>query len=484
MSNINVNNINGAYPIAGQSNPSQGFRDNFTSIKNNLTVAYNEITDLQNKAILTSPLSNGTFNNNMAGSVLGNVQLLGWSQSLYNLGNVSGSVSLNFATGNFQELTTTGAVTLGFVNWPNSTGINAVGYATMRIWINVTSIFHTVTFPSTVNLGSSDIAGFNSTTGTLTFDQSGTYVFDISSTNSGSSYFISDVSRNRATIRDPNLYFNPATSYAPTLYVGYGQNGASQSTIYSIIANDQGQNAISTFGSYNSSMLGNLTLGNISNATLDTGKLPGYTITSARGNLATLTYTPVQSGDYLGYHNSVIYTGLQGTANTFQQVASMAFYATGGNVTYGIGGNIAFFTSNGGATSSANALVQALSINNDQSVEVLGILKTDSGIAEKGTYVVTMATSGAATFTANSAISTLIIDSLNSATVATANVILPASPTDRFRFRISSLPIVNTANIYAPNGATIKYTSSGIFGSGNTQVQFTYQAANSTWYRS
>ena len=88
------------------------------------------------------------------------------------------------------------------------------------------------------------------------------------------------------------------------------------------------------------------------------------------------------------------------------------------------------------------------------------------------------------TFTANSGVSTVVIDSLNTATVTAANVILPSSPPDRFKFRISSLPVITTANIYAPNGATIKYTSSGIFGSGNTQVQFTYQAANSTWYRS
>jgi len=33
MSNINPNNINAAYPVAGVDNDSQGFRDNFTNIK-------------------------------------------------------------------------------------------------------------------------------------------------------------------------------------------------------------------------------------------------------------------------------------------------------------------------------------------------------------------------------------------------------------------------------------------------------------------
>jgi len=48
-SNINPNNINGNYPVAGQDNDSQGFRDNFTNISNNFSYAVTEITDLQNK---------------------------------------------------------------------------------------------------------------------------------------------------------------------------------------------------------------------------------------------------------------------------------------------------------------------------------------------------------------------------------------------------------------------------------------------------
>lgn len=46
-STINPNNIDILYPIAGQDNDTQGFRDNFRNIKNNLLTAKNEITDLQ-----------------------------------------------------------------------------------------------------------------------------------------------------------------------------------------------------------------------------------------------------------------------------------------------------------------------------------------------------------------------------------------------------------------------------------------------------
>ena len=35
-SSINPNNIDTTYPVAGQDNDSQGFRDNFTNIKSKL----------------------------------------------------------------------------------------------------------------------------------------------------------------------------------------------------------------------------------------------------------------------------------------------------------------------------------------------------------------------------------------------------------------------------------------------------------------
>lgn len=54
MSSINPNNINILYPIAGQDNDTQGFRNNFRSIKDNFTQAATEITALQN-SVARSP---------------------------------------------------------------------------------------------------------------------------------------------------------------------------------------------------------------------------------------------------------------------------------------------------------------------------------------------------------------------------------------------------------------------------------------------
>jgi hypothetical protein len=64
-SNINPNNIDGSYPVAGQDNNSQGFRDNFTNIKVNFQYAEEEINDLESNAILKAALTGSTLDNNM-----------------------------------------------------------------------------------------------------------------------------------------------------------------------------------------------------------------------------------------------------------------------------------------------------------------------------------------------------------------------------------------------------------------------------------
>ena len=51
-SQINPNNIDGTYPVAGVPNNTQGFRTNFTNIKTNFEYAETEIDDLQSKVVL------------------------------------------------------------------------------------------------------------------------------------------------------------------------------------------------------------------------------------------------------------------------------------------------------------------------------------------------------------------------------------------------------------------------------------------------
>jgi hypothetical protein len=77
---INPNDIDGTYPVAGQDNNSQGFRDNFTNTKTNFQYAANEITDLQSKAVLKAALIGTNLDNDMAGSPLSNANISDFSE--------------------------------------------------------------------------------------------------------------------------------------------------------------------------------------------------------------------------------------------------------------------------------------------------------------------------------------------------------------------------------------------------------------------
>jgi hypothetical protein len=190
MSSINPNNIDGQYPIAGQDNDSQGFRDNFTNIKNNFTFAYNELTDLQSKAVLKSALSGGSLNNDMAYAQLISPQLLKSVETINDLGSKSGVISpISWADGNFQKFTTGGSVTLSFSNWPTS-GY----YAKLRLQANVTNVAHTITFPSAVSQGLSDIQGVVGQV--LTPATTGIHLFELTTDDNGSTITIQDLLRN------------------------------------------------------------------------------------------------------------------------------------------------------------------------------------------------------------------------------------------------------------------------------------------------
>ena len=104
-SSINPNNIDGTYPIAGQDNDSQGFRDNFTNIKNNFTFSYNELTDLQAKAIVKSPLSGSSVTNDMNYTQLIAPQLLKTVETVNNLGTKTGSFTISWADAHYQYFT-------------------------------------------------------------------------------------------------------------------------------------------------------------------------------------------------------------------------------------------------------------------------------------------------------------------------------------------------------------------------------------------
>jgi HAMP domain-containing protein len=66
-SNINATDLDITFPIAGQDNDTQGFRTNFTVIKNNFNVAATEITALQANVASTITNVNAPLSHSAAG---------------------------------------------------------------------------------------------------------------------------------------------------------------------------------------------------------------------------------------------------------------------------------------------------------------------------------------------------------------------------------------------------------------------------------
>jgi hypothetical protein len=174
--------------VAGQDNNSQGFRDNFTNTKTNFQYAADEITDLQNKAVLKAALDGGTLNNNMLGSLLSNAQLQDMSETRVALGTLSGPVTINYASGSVQTVTTAGAISLAFTNFPAAGAAGVV-----QVQITVSSVAHTLTLPAAVSVNTSGIQGI--TSNVITFATAGVYSFTFTTSNGGTTVIVNQTNQ-------------------------------------------------------------------------------------------------------------------------------------------------------------------------------------------------------------------------------------------------------------------------------------------------
>lgn len=147
MSAINTNGLNTNFPTPGvTNNPSQGFRDNFTSIKTNLDTAASEITDLQNKVVVKAALNGANVNNDMANTLISNASIRSFRSTTYNLGNaLSGTVVVNTALADVFYGTVTANTTLQFGSWGP---INTQSAITLKLGIANTNAV--ISFPSEV----------------------------------------------------------------------------------------------------------------------------------------------------------------------------------------------------------------------------------------------------------------------------------------------------------------------------------------------
>jgi hypothetical protein len=257
-SQINYDIIDGTYPVAGQDNSSQGFRDNFTNIKNNFESAYDEITDLQNKVILKSPLNNGTFDNNMQGNIITNAKTQGFRDLRFNRNNISGSINVDFNTGSYQTLNLVGNTSITqFANFPTTTDT----FTRVKLQFIVPSSSYTVTLPSVVNIDTESISGLNTSTNLLRFDGPGTYTYEFGTTD-GINFNMIDLTNNRDTVPGGSLTVTTGVGGVATAGITMTVTNIGGVAVGNITATNFFGN-ITTLGGNSASFVSNVTAGNL-----------------------------------------------------------------------------------------------------------------------------------------------------------------------------------------------------------------------------
>ena len=182
-SNIVPGNVDGTYPKAGQDNSSQGFRDNFTAIKNNFTEAKSEIEDMQtNKASLNQ---SSNFNNN---EVL-QAKFKDTSEVVFAHGTTGGAITLNHNNGHYQTITTNASVTLSITNFPTTGQLG-------RIVLDITcaNVAHTLTIPSAV-LVADNVSGGDGSSDTITFPDNKRFLYEFLSPDGGTTILMHQIGK-------------------------------------------------------------------------------------------------------------------------------------------------------------------------------------------------------------------------------------------------------------------------------------------------
>jgi len=208
-SSINPNLINGSYPVAGQDNSTKGMRDNFTNIKTNFEYAASEITALQSNTVTTG----AGVTNNFAGALLIDGQIRDFSATRNAIGTTSGTVTIDYANGHYQTLTTSGSVSLAFNNFPAAA---QQGWLIVRV--TVASTAHTLTLPSAVGTGASaaSVLGIQGiASNVITFAETGTYEFQFHTDDGGTTIYLSELTRPRNRFTRP-LFLTGSEDLAPS----------------------------------------------------------------------------------------------------------------------------------------------------------------------------------------------------------------------------------------------------------------------------
>jgi len=139
--------IDGAYPVAGIDNDTQGFRDNFSIIKTGIATAASEITQLQNS---TAKLDE---ENDFNGTTIADANLALTTEKYFNAGTKTSGDNISFLNGHYQSIALNlndnanpGTINFALADWPQRDG-----YAKITVEFKGSaadgdaSVIHTVT---------------------------------------------------------------------------------------------------------------------------------------------------------------------------------------------------------------------------------------------------------------------------------------------------------------------------------------------------
>ena len=130
MSDINYLSINENFPLPGQDNDTQVFRDNFDTIKQSLRIAGEEVTDLQDNAARTDV--DNDFNN----KIIQRAVFLNTTERKLEGGTIQNIThTVDYENGNYQVFRFNQNTIIDFQNLPNSDTIpESVGKITLEVY--------------------------------------------------------------------------------------------------------------------------------------------------------------------------------------------------------------------------------------------------------------------------------------------------------------------------------------------------------------
>ena len=175
-SNINYAAINENFPVAGQDNDTQVFRDNFDTIKTSFQTAQTEVTALQAATEglaldAYDEVEAGVYGSNFNNRIIHSAVLQNSFERKFDGGNITAPLTIDYENGNYQVYRIGANTTIDFLNFPDDESVPSKnGKVTLELYGDGTArtvtfstsggtvIKKNATFPTTFTLTSAEAA--------------------------------------------------------------------------------------------------------------------------------------------------------------------------------------------------------------------------------------------------------------------------------------------------------------------------------------